>query len=127
MSFLALFLNPVVLLLLVPVALWYLRRHRNDPPAEGRARWLRGLAIGLLVLFVGGFGVCGTWGTVVGVVSLVAGGGGERGYAPIFLIVGGAGLGIAVGLGWAFRRLTRPTVAPAPAPSPYDLPPTDPT
>ena len=127
MSFLALFLNPVVLLLLVPVALWYLRRHRNDPPAEGRARWLRGLAIGLLVLFVGGFGVCGTWGTVVGVASLVTGSGEERGYAPIFLIVGGAGLGIAVGLGWAFRRLTRPTVAPAPAPSPYDLPPTDPT
>ena len=126
MTLFTLLLNPFIGLLPVLAALWYLRRHRNDAPGEGPV-WLRGLCIVLLVLFVAGFGLCGAWGTVVGVVSLVAGGGGERGYAPIFLIVGGAGLGIAVGLGWAFRRLIRPTVAPAPAPSPYDRPPTDPT
>ncbi len=125
MSFITLLLNPLSSLLLVGLALWYLRRHRDDPPGAGAQRWLRGLAIGMLVLFVGGFGVCGAWGTVVGVASLVGGSGEERGYAPIFVVLGGLGLAIAIGLGWLFRRLTRPGVAPAPAPSPYELPPTD--
>lgn len=118
---------PLLGLLPVLLALWYLRRQRHRPQG-GPASALRGLALVVLVLFVAGFGVCGAWGTITGLVSLFTGSGEARAYAPAFLLVGGVGLAIAGGLVWLFRWVTRPEPgAPAPAEAvsinPFDPPP----
>jgi uncharacterized BrkB/YihY/UPF0761 family membrane protein len=106
-------LNPLLWLLPVVVAVWYLRQHRDEPrPTEGRRRLLRGLSITMLVLFVGGFGVCGAFGVISGVASAFSGSGESRAYGMIFLIVGGIGLAIAAFAFWLFRRLIRPTAEP---------------
>lgn len=109
-------LNPLLWLLPVVVAVWYLRRHRNEPrPTESRGKLMRVLAIAMLVLFVGGFGVCGAFGVVSGVASAFSGSGEARAYGMIFLIVGGGGVAIAVFATWLFRRLIRPSVEPVAA------------
>lgn len=110
-------LNPLLWLLPVVVAVWYLRQHRNDRiPVEGSGKLLRGLSIAMLVLFVGGFGVCGAFGVVTGIASAFGGSGEARSYGMIFLIVGGIGLAIAAFATWLFRRLIRPSTAPVVAP-----------
>lgn len=109
-------LNPLLWLLPVVVAVWYLRQHRNDPPSsQGSRRLLRGLSIAMLVLFVGGFGVCGAFGVVTGIASAFGSSGEARSYGMLFLIVGGIGLAIAAFATWLFRRLIRPTAEPVAA------------
>lgn len=119
-------LNPLLWLLPVVLAVWYLRRHRNDPrPAQGPRTVLRWLAIAMMVLFVGGFGVCGAFGVVTGVASAFSASSESRSYGMIFLIVGGIGVAVAVVSGWLFRRLTRPSAEPVRAPDPASINPLD--
>ena len=127
MSLIVGLLNPLLWLLPVVAAVWYLRRHRDDPPpAEGRRKLMRGLAIAMLVLFVGGFGVCGAFGVITGVASAFSGSSDSRGYDMIFLVVGGIGVAIAVFSGWLFRRLIRRSAEPVAAPDAPSINPLDP-
>jgi uncharacterized membrane protein YfcA len=112
--------SPLLWLVLVGLAIWQLRRTQRDPAKlAGRGQLWRRAAIVLLMLIVGGFGICGGWGVVTGVASM---GGQDRqsaSYGVIFLVVGGAGLALALVLGWVLYRYTRSAKAP-PSAAPAD-------
>ncbi|MBQ0929061.1 hypothetical protein [Ideonella alba] len=111
-------LNPLVILLLVIGAVVYLRRAR--PGERSGERFLRGLWLTLLVLSTAGFGLCGGFGVVAGLVSVTEGG--ESGaYGAMFLAVGGVGVAIAALTGWLLRRALRADRQLSAAPEPDDV------
>jgi uncharacterized membrane protein YfcA len=112
MFFLSWLTNPLLVIALVALAIYTLRRTREPAGelSESDRRW-RMLAVGVLGFFVLGFGVCGAFGTVAGLMSLLGQGGGSAGearaYGTMFLIAGLLGLAVA-GLGvWLLRRYQR--------------------
>ena len=114
--------NPLVLLSLLGLALWQIRRtHQNPALLAGRGLLWRRLALVFLGLHVAGLGLCGGWGTLAG-LSMVGAGRGEGAYGGLFLVAGGAGLLLAAVLGWQMWRYggtqASPGDAPTDAPSP---------
>ena len=100
----SLLFNPLVIVLLLVGAVIYMQRAR--PGGTAGQRFLRGLWLTLLVLCTAGFGLCGGFGVVAGLISL--GDSGEaRAYGAIFGIVGGIGVAIALLTGWLLRRALR--------------------
>ena len=101
--------NPLFLLVALVLSIWYLRRTQAQAPGlSGAGFWWRRIALVMLVLQVVGLGICGGVGVGYGLVMRSPG---DRAYAPIFLIVGGAGLLGAALLGWLAWRYTRPAPA----------------
>jgi hypothetical protein len=115
------FLSWLTFPLLLALAIYTLRRTRG--PAQDMTaadRTWRLLAVAALGLFVAGFGLCGAFGTVAGLMGMLGSGansGEARAYGVMFLGCGLFGLGLA-GLGaWVLRRYRQPGPASA-APDP---------
>lgn len=111
-------LNPLVILLLVIGAVVYLRRAR--PGERSGQRFLRGLWLSLLVLSTAGFGLCGGFGVVAGLLSLGDSAEG-RAYGAMFAIVGGIGVAIAMVTGWLLRGALRADRQQSAAAEPDDV------
>jgi hypothetical protein len=105
----SLFFSPLLWLPLLGIAWWILRRTRDLPgPLSPSDRRWRQAAVVVLGLFVAGFGVCGAFGTVAGIGTLLGNSGGEaRGYAVMFAIPGLIGLGLAALGVWLLRKHRR--------------------
>jgi len=108
----SLLFNPLVIVLLLVGAVIYMQRAR--PGGHTGQRFVRGLWLTLLVLSTAGFGLCGGFGVVAGLMSL--GDSGEaRAYGAMFAIIGGIGVAIAMVTGWLLRQTLRADPAAAAA------------
>jgi uncharacterized oligopeptide transporter (OPT) family protein len=107
-------LNPLLLIALIVFAVLTLSRTRDPSKALSPAdrRW-RIAALGVMLFFVLGFGLCGAFGTVAGLVSLLDQTSGEaRAYGVIFLLPGLVGLALAAVGVFLLRKHRRAKAAP---------------
>lgn len=112
---LMLLFNPLTLLLAAFLALRHLKRTRDQPGSlsASERRW-RGVALGVMGLWVAGFGLCGGFGTYAGLASYFSAKAGSEGraYAVVFLVPGLIGLALALGGLWLLRKYRRNPAAP---------------
>lgn len=84
-------------------AYWLLRRESGShTPSVFRL-----LLVAVLLVATLGFGACGGWGSFMSIQGFLSTEPYGRGFAPLFLGAGLAGLLIAFGLAWLIRRLCR--------------------
>ncbi len=104
------FVLSIVVLVVVPYAFYFLRSTREvkGPLTKGQAR-VRVLSLVVLCFFIAGIGICGGFGTVAGLMTLLDANAGSEGraFAPLFLVPGLVGLLIAVGGGLAIHKNRR--------------------
>ena len=74
---------------------------------------LRGIFTAFLAVFLVGFGVCGAYGAFGGLAAFFQNAGEGRGIAPVLLIAGLLGLGLAWGCWKAIASIWRKSPPPA--------------
>jgi hypothetical protein len=71
------------------------------------SRFARALSIAVCCILLAGFGVCGAFGTVTGVIGKISGNNGPEDLSGLLLGCGLSGLAIAFVCGWNLVQLWR--------------------
>lgn len=74
---------------------------------------VRGFVTAVLAVFLVGFGVCGAYGSLVGIGALLENSSEGRAFAPVFVIAGLIGLALAWGCWKAIAGIRRKPAPPA--------------